>query len=129
MSKPRKKSQKRGTDGLGWERTPPPAAPFEQAFEILASRNQKRFTVDAPESSQAKTSHAMPLFALSKERFDPHTALAIGFLVGFGSRVVSDPIQHLLIDTTAETSPLLAGDTLRFERADIAAPGIGAIAP
>ena len=71
----------------------------------------------------------MPLFALSKERCDPDTALPIGFLVGFGRIVVSDPIQYLLIDTAAETSPLLTGGTLRFERAGIAVLGIGAIAP
>src|SRR5690242_8550083 len=70
----------------------------------------------------------MPLFPFGEERFDPYTAFTIGFLVRFGRRVVFDPIQHLLVDTTAEAAPLFAGGTLRFEWASVAVSGIGTIA-
>jgi|SRR5712691_12870076 len=38
-----------------------PAAFLEQAFEILTSGSHQRFTIHAPESSKAKSPHAMQL--------------------------------------------------------------------
>lgn len=70
----------------------------------------------------------MPLFALSKQRFDPHAAFAVRFLVRFGQVVAPDPIQNLLIDTAAQAASLLPSGTFCFERAVIAVFGIGPIA-
>jgi hypothetical protein len=71
----------------------------------------------------------MPVFGFSKQRLNPDTAFAIRFLVGFGPMIGSDLIQDLLIHTAAKTASLLARGTLGFERAGIAIPGIGPIAP
>src|SRR2546421_2298688 len=71
----------------------------------------------------------MPLLAFRKQGFHPDTAFAVGFLVGLGCLVGSHPIHILLIDTAAEAPSLRTGRTLRFERAGIAIPGIGTIAP
>jgi hypothetical protein len=88
-------------------------APFcEQSFEILSRRSHERLTVDAPEPTEAKATHAMPVFPFSKQRFHPDLPLAQGFLVGFSRLVASNPIQHLFIHTAAEAAPLLAGGTL-----------------
>ena len=46
------KIPKRGTHRLCWERTPPPASPFEQSFEVLPTCSHQRLTVDLPEPSQ-----------------------------------------------------------------------------
>jgi hypothetical protein len=41
--------------------------PFlEQSLEILSCCSQQRFTIHAPQSSEAKAPHAMPVFALGK---------------------------------------------------------------
>jgi hypothetical protein len=52
-----KKEQKRG-----WERPPSPSSFFEQAFEILPSGNPQGLTIDTPQQTQAKATHAMPVF-------------------------------------------------------------------
>src|SRR5258708_29221747 len=58
----------------------------------------------------------MAVFGLSKKWFDPDTAVAIRFLVGFGYMVASDAIQIVLIDTAAQAAPLFARGTIGFER-------------
>jgi len=70
----------------------------------------------------------MPVFPFSKERFDPHTPLAYGFLVRLGRLISTDPIQILLIHTAAEAAPLFAGGTLGFEWAVVAVFSPGSIA-
>lgn len=102
------------------KRASSPAALFEQPPEILPSRNHVSLTIDAPEEPQAKASHAMPLFAFGKQRFDPDTAFAVRLLVRFGCVVFPDPIQILLMHTATEATSLFTGRTLRFERAGIA---------
>lgn len=59
----RKRSQKRSMERLYWERAMPPAAFLEQAFEILSPCSHQCLTIDAPEPTQAKAPHAMPVFA------------------------------------------------------------------
>ena len=70
----------------------------------------------------------MPLLALGKQGFDPPTAFAIRFLVGFGRGVRPHPIEHLLIHTAAQAAPLGTGGTLLFERTVVAVFGACAIA-
>src|SRR5260370_1892440 len=58
----------------------------------------------------------MPVFGFSKKWFDPDTAFAIRFLVGFGYMVASDAIQIVLIDTAAQAAPFFARGTIGLER-------------
>jgi hypothetical protein len=67
--------KKRVKNGFCWAWPPSPSLLFEQPFEILSSRSHERLAVDPLQEPQAKASHAMPVFSLCKERFDPDLPL------------------------------------------------------
>jgi hypothetical protein len=48
---------------LCWTWSPFPSSLFEQPLEILSRGSHQRLTVDPPQPPQAKTAHAMPVFA------------------------------------------------------------------
>src|SRR5258708_9512018 len=79
----KKKGKCRICRSLG-PRAASPTALFEQPLEILPSGPHQRLTIHAPESSEAKAPHAMPIFAFSEERLDPHDALTPSFLIWLG---------------------------------------------
>jgi hypothetical protein len=60
------KTPKRGPHRLYWERATSPPALFEQAFEILSSRDPQGFAINAPEQPQAEAAQAMPVFGFSE---------------------------------------------------------------
>ena len=117
--------KKRVKNGFCWAWPPSPSPLFEQPFEILSRGYHERLTVDPPQPTQAKASHAMPVFSLRKERFHPDLSLTQGFLVGCGWLIGTHPFQTGFIDTAAEAASLFARRTLGFECAVIAVPGAG----
>jgi len=60
------------------------------------------FTVDSPESSQAKAPHPMPLLPRGFERFDPDFALVDSLLVCFCLMVPFDPFEGVDVKGTVE---------------------------
>src|SRR5215469_17266547 len=102
------------------EWTPSPTPFFEQALEILSACAHECFTIHAPESSQTKPSHAMPVFALGKYRLHPHLTLAQSFLVSQRLLIGPNPLEIFLSHLTIDATPLVTGRTLRFDWAAIA---------
>src|SRR5258706_6975159 len=94
--------RRRQSHCLSGKRTPTPSSLLQQAFEILSGGRHEGFTVDPPESSQAKALHPMPLFALCKQRFHPDLAFVHGLLVRRGLMVPLDPFEVVGIKRTVE---------------------------
>jgi hypothetical protein len=97
---------------------------LEQALEILTGSNHERFAVDSPKPPQAKTPHAMPLFAFPKQRFHPDLALVHGFLVGKSLLVAFHPFYRVRKKGSMDVPTTGAFGTLCFHGADIADRGI-----
>src|SRR6266487_295762 len=70
----------------------------------------------------------MPLFALSKQGFNPHAALAHRFLIWFGCMIGTDLLEVLLIKTAFEQASLITGGALSLERTGVTGRRVALIA-
>jgi len=101
------------------KRTSSPSALLKQAFEILPCCDDLGLAIHAPEPPQAETSHAVPLFPLREQWFDPDFPLVHSFLVG---RCLMVPLHPLLIirkKRTMDVPTTLAGSTVQLQWACI----------
>ena len=116
--------KKRVKNGFCWAWPPSPSPFLSSRLRFCPAARHERLTVDAPEPTEAKASHAMPVFAFGKKWFHPDLPLTQGFFVGCGWLIGTHPFQTGFIDTAAEAASLFARRTLRFEWAVIAVPGV-----
>src|SRR5258708_7380599 len=70
----------------------------------------------------------MPLFTLSKQGFDPHAALAHGFLIRLGRMIGTDLFEVLLIKAAFEHTPLITGGALSLEGTRVTGRRVGLVA-
>src|SRR5258708_37144183 len=115
----KKKGKCRICRSLG-PRAASPSPFFEQPLEILPSGPHQRLTIHAPESSEAKAPHAMPIFAFSEERLDPHAPLTHSFLIWLGYMIGANLLEVLLIKAAFEQTPLITGGALWLEWTGVA---------
>src|SRR5258708_19017855 len=81
--KKQREAKKKGTCRICRSLGPRAASPspfFEQPLEILPSGPHQRLTIHAPESSEAKAPHAMPIFAFSEDGPYPPPPVPLAFL-------------------------------------------------
>src|SRR5690349_16965235 len=70
----------------------------------------------------------MPLFAFSKQGFNPHAALAHRFLIGLGRMIGTDLLEVLLIKTAFEQTSLITGGALGLEGTGVTDRRVGLVA-
>src|SRR5229473_2558494 len=70
----------------------------------------------------------MPLFTLSKQGFDPHAALAHGFLIRLGRMIGADLLEVLLIKAAFEHTPLITRGALGLEGARVTGRRVALVA-
>jgi hypothetical protein len=70
----------------------------------------------------------MPIFALSKQRFNPHAALAHGFVIGLSRMIGADLLEVLLIEAAFEDTPLITGGALSLEGTGVTGRRVGLVA-
>ncbi len=90
---------------------------FQKPLDILPSRLEQPFHVHLAQTSQPKPCPLVPLLDFPKQRFDPHQALAQGFLIRGRLVIGLHPIDILLKEGTEYVTPAPTPGAVRFDGA------------